>query len=296
MNIKPNLKPLYANLKRLKIGEYLNTKEFELFAIENNFDDVWKSCKADVNSKQRVVIMGFHDTEDEEEAFINLLSLWYDQSYDSFDQFILSVLIQFANWYQTKLDFTAIYQNLKQLGLDDNNLLEFYKEIMRIRESKPEVIEEKIIESKKTHKIKNYSKNVFIVHGHDDKARLELSKILKEDLNLVPVVLQEEPNISIETIISKFERLAKDCSAAIILFTPDDDANGKLRARQNVILELGYFLGKFSDEDSRRIVIIKTGDIEIPTDISGVIYFEFFKNMKEIFYDLKKQFESWGFK
>ena len=69
-----------------------------------------------------------------------------------------------------------------------------------------------------------------------------------------------------------------------------------MRARQNVILELGYFLGKFQDQPNRRIIIIKTGDIEIPSDISGVLYLEYFKNMKEIFYDLKKQFETWGYK
>ncbi|MFV8467395.1 TIR domain-containing protein [Flavobacterium sp. LB1P62] len=145
-------------------------------------------------------------------------------------------------------------------------------------------------------KVKVDSKKVFIVHGHDDKARLQISKILKDDLGMEPIVLQEEPNVSLETIIVKFERLAKDCSSAIILFTPDDNANGKLRARQNVILELGYFLGKFQDQPNRRIIIIKTGDLEIPSDISGVLYLEYIKNMKEIFYDLKKQFEIWGYK
>jgi predicted nucleotide-binding protein len=296
MTIDPKLKPLFANLKRLKMGEYLNTKEFELFTIENNIDGVWNDFKKEVSSKRNVVILGYHNTEDEEEAFAYLMSLWYDQDYDSFDDFITTVLLNFAKWHSTKLNFASIHHNLKQLDLTEKRLLSFTKESRKIRDSKPEKIEESHINTKKTKEIKLDNKKVFIVHGHDDKARLELAKIIKDDLGLEPVILQEEPNVSIETIIAKFERLAKDCSSALILFTPDDNANGKLRARQNVILELGYFLGKFQDSENRRIAIIKNGDIEIPSDISGVLYLEYYKNIKEIFYDLKKQFETWGIK
>lgn len=88
-SVEPKLKPLFANLKRLRIGEYLYTKEFELFAIENNIDEVWSECKLDVNSQKRVISIGYHDTEDEEEAFLYLMDLWYDQSYESFGEFIL---------------------------------------------------------------------------------------------------------------------------------------------------------------------------------------------------------------
>lgn len=296
MIIESKLKPLFANLKRLEIGEYLYTREFELFAIENNFDDVWNDCKGEVMRKKVVISLDSHNTEDEEEAFGFLMTLWYDQDYNSFDQFIFAVLLNFAKWHSTKLDFQPIHHNLKQLGLSDKKLLEFTKESRKVRDSKPEKINETQIENKNKKKIKLDNNKVFIVHGHDDRARLELSKIIKDDLNLEPIVIQEEPNVSIETIIAKFERLAKDCSSALILFTPDDNANGKFRARQNVILELGYFLGKFQDTENRRIAIIKNGDIEIPSDISGVLYLEYQKNIKEIFYDLKKQFEAWGIK
>jgi len=296
MYIEPKLKPLYANLKRLKIGEYLYTKEFELFSIENDFDDLWKDCKGEVSKSKNVVVLGYHNTEDEEEAFIYMLSLWYEQSYSSFGEFVKAVVLNFASWHPIKLDLSDIHHNLKQIGLDKRLLLDFTKESRQIRDTKPEKLEEKSIETKTIPKVRVDSKKVFIVHGHDDKARLELSKIIKDDLGLEPIVLQDEPNLTVETIIVKFERLAKDCSSAIILFTPDDNANGKLRARQNVILELGYFLGKFHDDKERRIVIIKTGDIEIPSDISGVLYLEYIKNMKEVFYDLKKQFEIWGYR
>jgi predicted nucleotide-binding protein len=296
MNIESKLKPLFANLKRIQIGKYLYTKEFTLFAIENNFDDVWEKCKSAVIGKKGFISLDFHSTEDEEEAFAYLMTLWYEQDYNSFDDFISAVLLNFAKWHTTKLDFQPIHHNLKQIGLSDKKLLEFTKESRRVRDSKPETIKETQIENRDKKKIKLDNKKVFIVHGHDDKSRLELVKILKDDLGLEPIVIQEEPNVSIETIIVKFERLAKDCSSALILFTPDDNANGKFRARQNVILELGYFLGKFHDAENRKIAIIKNGDIEIPSDISGVLYLEYQKNIKETFYDLKKQFETWGIK
>lgn len=296
MTINPKLKPLYANLKRLKIGKYLNTKEFELFTIENNFDDTWNECKKVVRNKQNAIFIGYHNTEDEEEAFGYLMSLWYEQEYNSFGEFITAVLLNFAKWNPVKIDTVAVHHNLKQIGLTDKNQLSFTKEARKIRDSKPEKIEETQIKTKKNSTLIFDNKKVFIVHGHDDKARLELEKIVKEDLGLEPIILQEEPNVSLETIISKFERLAKDCTSALVLFTPDDNAEGKLRARQNVILELGYFLGKFQNDENRRIAIIKTGNVEIPSDISGVLYLEYHKNIKEIFYDLKKQFETWGIK
>ena len=124
-NIEPKLKPLFANLKRLRIGEYLYTKEFELFAIENNIDEVWSECKSDVNRQRRVITLGYHNTEDEEEAFLYLMDLWYEQSYDSFGEFITAILMNFAEWHSTKIDFTPIHHNLKQIGVKAKILLDF---------------------------------------------------------------------------------------------------------------------------------------------------------------------------
>lgn len=296
MYIEPKLKPLYANLKRLKIGDYLYTKEFNLFALENNFDETWEDCKTEIRRSKNVVILGYHNTEDEEEAFMLFMSEWYDQDYDSFDEFILAILLNFAKWSPIKLDYTGVISNLKQIGITKENVLDFTREFRKIQEKKPAKIEEtKIKFDKEPPQITINSNKIFVVHGKDDKSRLELCNILKDDFKLEPIVLQEKPNNSIETIISKFERLASECSAAIVLFTPDDEAGENKRARQNVIFELGYFLGKFQDDKNRRIIILKKGNVEIPSDISGVLYLEYNKAVKESYYDLKKQFEHWGY-
>ncbi|MGB8035837.1 MAG: nucleotide-binding protein, partial [Nitrososphaeraceae archaeon] len=90
-------------------------------------------------------------------------------------------------------------------------------------------------------------KKVFIVHGHDDGSKNELASFLYR-LGLTPIILHEQANEG-RTVVEKFESYASDVGYAFILLTPDDvggkdKAELKPRARQNVILELGYFMGK----------------------------------------------------
>lgn len=112
---------------------------------------------------------------------------------------------------------------------------------------------------------------VFLVHGHDEGALHEVARFL-ERLAQDVIVLREQPNQG-RTIIEKFEDYS-DVGFAIVLLTPDDrggPANGALRprARQNVVLELGYFLGRLG---RMRVCALHRGDVEIPSDYTGVIY------------------------
>lgn len=126
-------------------------------------------------------------------------------------------------------------------------------------------------------------KDVFIVHGHNDAARRQLSSIVS-DLGLNPVVLVEENDLSY-TIIEKFEYYARNASFAFILMTPDDQAQGlsrvetQWRARQNVIMELGWFMGYLG---RRRVAILLQGDLEIPSDILGMIPLRFEHDVSEL--------------
>lgn len=118
------------------------------------------------------------------------------------------------------------------------------------------------------------SRRVFLVHGHHDGLLHEVARYL-EKLKLEPVILREQPS-SGRTIIEKFVDFA-DVAYAVVLLTPDDrggmvkDAfeQQRPRARQNVILELGYFLGKLS---RNRVTALHMGDVEIPSDYSGVAF------------------------
>ena len=92
--------------------------------------------------------------------------------------------------------------------------------------------------------------------------------------SLTAIVLHEQVNANL-TVIEKLERNS-DVSFAVVLLTPDDvggkkESSNNLtpRARQNVLIELGYFVGKLGRSN---VCALRLGDTEIPSDFSGVIY------------------------
>jgi predicted nucleotide-binding protein len=114
------------------------------------------------------------------------------------------------------------------------------------------------------------------VHGHDAGAKEAVGRFL-EKLGLEAIILQEQPDQG-RTIIEKFEARAAEVSFAVIILTPDDLASvagvespQAFRARQNVIFKLGYFAGKLG---RGRACLLRRGDVEIPSDLFGVIYTE----------------------
>ncbi len=117
---------------------------------------------------------------------------------------------------------------------------------------------------------------IFIVHGRDESPKSMVARFL-ENLGLEPVILAEQPSRG-RTIIEKFEQHAQ-VGFAIALLTPDDagslqgdENNLNPRARQNVIFELGFFIGRIGRE---RVCALTKGDVEIPSDYAGVVYIPF---------------------
>lgn len=120
------------------------------------------------------------------------------------------------------------------------------------------------------------TKKIFIVHGRNINMRDKVSSALGR-LKLDYVILESEHNGG-ATIIEKFLKYSLDCEYAIILFSADDigklnnsDELEKFRPRQNVILELGYFLGTIGRENL--IILHETNkQIEKPSDFDGIVY------------------------
>jgi predicted nucleotide-binding protein len=122
-------------------------------------------------------------------------------------------------------------------------------------------------------------KKIFIVHGHDEEMKQTVARVV-EKIDFESIVLHEKPNQG-RTIIEKFVDYS-EVGFAVVLLSPDDigysqlDATKKesTRARQNVILELGFFLGKLNRE---RVMVLyrEDEDFEFPSDYSGVLYTPF---------------------
>ena len=113
---------------------------------------------------------------------------------------------------------------------------------------------------------------VFIVHGHDSALRESVARIIEKQ-GIEAIILTEQANKG-RTIIEKFEDYS-DVNGAICLFTADDigkarrQADEMPRARQNVVFEAGYFMGKLGRD---HIVILADKGVEMPSDLSGVVH------------------------
>jgi len=158
------------------------------------------------------------------------------------------------------------------------------------------------------------SKNVFIVHGRDYEPVKELREMLSE-FGLNPIVLHEQPSGS-RTIVEKLEKYS-DVGYAFVILTPDDFGSemeslggilsnpdvldievvfdSKLlekRARQNVVLEFGYFIGLLSRD---RVCCLHTGDVELPSDMGGIVYIPFEKSVDEVKNKIIKELKAAGY-
>jgi predicted nucleotide-binding protein len=138
-----------------------------------------------------------------------------------------------------------------------------------------ELIDEVLTESPMASVTFDQSK-VFVVHGQDEGALQAVARFL-EKIELKAIVLREQPDQG-RAIVEKFEACAREVGFAVVLLTPDDVGGAvsapeqSARARQNVIFELGYFAGVLG---RGRACLLRKGNVEIPSDLFGVIYTDF---------------------
>jgi predicted nucleotide-binding protein len=118
-------------------------------------------------------------------------------------------------------------------------------------------------------------RKVFIVHGRNNAAKQEVSRFIERQ-GIETIILHEQANAGM-TIIEKIEHYSNDADFALVLYTACDHGRGvhetrfppKNRARQNVMFEHGYLMAKLGREN---VCALVQGDIEVPNDISGVVY------------------------
>jgi predicted nucleotide-binding protein len=146
------------------------------------------------------------------------------------------------------------------------------------------------------------SGKVFIVHGHDDGLKTDLEVFLK-GIGLDPVVLHRQPDQG-ATLLEKFEKHS-DVGYAFVLLTPDDVAYAKAeadkdepgrtvetRARQNVIFEFGFFVGRLGRS---RVCCLYKGGVTLPSDLAGLVYKQADAGVEGIGYALLRELKAAGY-
>jgi len=140
----------------------------------------------------------------------------------------------------------------------------------------------------------------FIVHDHDRQSLFELKDYLQNTLRLdEPVVLQQMPGQG-RTLIEKFESEAEATELVFVLLTPDDRVadpsdtdTEKRRARQNVIFEMGFFLGKLG-RTSGRVLLLYKDSLDIPSDIAGIEYIDITNGVGSAGERIRKELQAFG--
>jgi len=125
--------------------------------------------------------------------------------------------------------------------------------------------------------IKEKVNRIFISHGRS-KEWYKLQAYLEKDLEFMTLELAQEANLG-RTILQKLWEEAQRCSIAIIVMTGDDIVDGnEIRARENVMHEIGFFQGLYG---LGNIVLLHEEGTNIPSNIHGLVYIPFPKDTIE---------------
>ena len=271
MKIKAKYEVLYNDLVSHSIDSFLISRVFKVYMTKNGYFDTWQEIKDEIKSKRNYYFPEInYELLDESETLIAHLNGIENARVE---HLVSSIITEFIMSKNDKADVSDILESVKIVGFSDANISSIEKaiEIYNKKEFAPkENKEEQNLQKKKTD-IKNTSE-IFIVHGHNEEIKHNVARVL-EKLKLKPIILHEQSNEGL-TIIEKFEKHS-NVSFAIALLTYDDDGNAKSineknkRARQNVILELGYFAGKLGRS---RIFSLYEEGVELPSDLAGILY------------------------
>jgi CheY-like chemotaxis protein len=144
-----------------------------------------------------------------------------------------------------------------------------------------------------------YRPRTFIVHGHDTKSLDELKQLLTGELRFPePVVLREMASQG-RTLIEKIESYSHVIDLVFVLLTPDDqvlvnEQGGQqlCRARQNVVFEMGYFLGMLG-RSAGRVIVLHKENVELPSDILGMIHIDITEGVSAAAGEIKREVAEW---
>lgn len=277
----PNWLGISFSTKKTKIKEWSISKEVINFGLINNYGEA--NLRVDTPIRYALLDIDYLDNDyfsqykvkrERVNFLINKIgeSLAVILKYGKGFIFFLPPFFETYDWIDLMIN--SVIPNFKE------KFNENFKRVKLEKKKVPVVYkDEKQSHTSKEHRFKK----VFIVHGHNEDKKNTVARYI-EQLGLKPIVLHEQPNKG-KTIIEKFEDFS-DVSFAIVLLTADDlgcdkeffkSNNFEHRARQNVIFELGFFVGKLGRQ---KVCALYEEGVAVPSDYKGVIYIPFKGNWK----------------
>lgn len=247
--------------ERIKIGKDLLATSVKVINVPTLYYDYGRHQKMEYD-------------ETEKDAFFSTYHKW--------DAFNIDFLKRAFNIPEN--DYKKEYENAYYIGnmFGSNDIVKDKKKTIKLKIEKLESIIERlsIIPDEKQGILEitpqdksSISNKIFIVHGHDSAIKEATARTLTK-LGLEPIILHEQADGG-RTIIEKFEENSSEVGFAVILLTADDDGKAKKetsyksRARQNVVFEMGYFVGKLG---RNRVFLLLAEGVEKPGDLDGIVY------------------------
>ena len=136
----------------------------------------------------------------------------------------------------------------------------------------------------------------FIVHGHDHETLNAVRTYLMAEFGMPEPTVLWEVAWRGRTLIEKFEQVAEKVDVVFVLMTPDDfvvvaDVPHVGQARPNVLLELGYFLGRMVRLRGH-VIILTRGPVAIPSDLSGVGHIDISNGITAAASELRRELKA----
>lgn len=207
------------------------------------------------------------------EALDKELMNWSDYNLELLKQSFDIPENEYKNEYYDAGEYKGIITKDSDLILMYCEIITRYNDCLIRLLNKVEILRVQTSEKKIVNRNLNSKNEVFIVHGHDETAKTKAARFI-EKLGFKPIILHEQASGS-KTVIEKIETYT-NVGFGIVLYTPCDvgaknteNHQLKNRARQNVVFEHGFLIGKIGREN---VCALVKGEIETPNDISGVVY------------------------
>lgn len=255
-----------------------------------------RNYKSGVNVKRPILIVSLEEAQNRiQDQIINGQQIKNKDEFEIWYTYIRELLKRLIDTDELLVEFDNSYYVTR--GFEEN-LSTCVKEaivILKSIQSKLELIPESTTMKSYDSPIKPQGNRVFIVHGHNDGIKEAVARLV-EKIGLHAIILHEQPDQG-KTVVEKFENYS-DVAFAIIILTADDRGgvktkqykNQRLRARQNVIFEHGFFVAKLGREN---VCALYEEEVELPSDLRGVLYkpLDIIGNWK---YSLGKEMQAAG--